>query len=112
MDKTDETWRGSSENPPVAHGSEGEFIVAVRRARNGKVYSFAATYLNGYRLRYEYECPDGEKCQTCDEDGHPTTGWFRETGDDGEGSRYHAVSLDEGDEFLGWRNVPQWPTRR
>lgn len=106
-------WRkGATVIPDIKPGHEAEFIVAVRRGHNGKVYSFAAMFLNAYPLNYEHGCPresdgcDGMQC----EDGCPTTGWFSLTGDDdGDGRMYHKLSIAEGDEFLGWRPVPQWP---
>lgn len=105
-----EKWNVGTVTPRIDVGWEREFVVAVKRAHNGKVYSFAASYLNAYPLRYEYECPKGEGCPRdgC-EDGCPTTGWFRLTGDDGEGRLYQQLELNEGDELLGWRDVPQWP---
>lgn len=103
-----ETWNEGTVTPRLDVGWEREFIVAVKRAHNGKVYSFAASYLNAYPLRYEY-CPKGEgrPCDGC-ENGCPTTGWFRLTGDDGDGRLYQQLELNEGDELLGWRDVPQW----
>lgn len=109
MDKTDETWRAGTDIPPVPKGSESEFIVAVQRARNDKVYSFAASYLNAAPLQYEY-CPKDKDgfCNGC-EDGCPTTGWYYQTGEDGGGSQYQSLELKDGDKLEGWRNVPQWP---
>ncbi len=110
MDKSDETWHPGTEIPPVKKGSEAEFVVAVRRSMSGKVYSFAASYLNALPLNYEYECPKGNGCEGvgCD-DGCPTTGWFYETGEDGEAHQYNDLHLKDGDELVGWRNIPQWP---
>lgn len=109
MDKSDETWRDGAEVPAVEPGNCTEFIVAVERARNGKVYSFAASYLNAYPLTYNDGCPQGKDgfCDGC-EDGCPTTGWFSDTGAEDEGRQYHSLSLADGDKFLGWRNIPQW----
>lgn len=103
-----EQWRAASILPEVSTGNEKTFIVAVRRARNGKVYSFPALYLNAFPLRYEYECPKGDGCcgDGCD-DGCPTTGWYSEEGDGDDGRTYTKLSLSEGDEFLAWRAVPQ-----
>ena len=108
MDKTDETWHDGTERPPVNEGSECEFIIAVYRARTGKVYSFAATYMNAHRLQYD-DCPKGKSgfCDDC-EDGCPTTGWFTEIAED-DSSSFHSLSLDVGDQLKGWRHVPQWP---
>lgn len=113
IDKTDETWHPGTEIPPIERGSETEFVVAVRRGRNSKVYSFAASYLNAYPLEYRDGCPKGKDvniaCEGCD-DGCPTTGWFYQTGEDGESYQYNSLlSLNSGDEIVGWRNIPQWP---
>lgn len=103
-------WRSPDEMPDTPKGTEQNFIVAVRRARSGKVYSFPSAYLNAYPLRYEYECPKGEGCDGngC-EDGCPITGWYSATGDGEDGLTYSPMYMDPGDEFLGWRKVPQWP---
>lgn len=110
IDPADNLWRRGDEVPPVESGALAEFIVAVLRARTGKVYSFSATYLNGYGLTYNDGCPKGkdEFCEGC-EDGCPTTGWFRETGADDEGTTFHTLILAEGDRLMGWRHIPQWP---
>lgn len=111
MDRNDEAWRNGREIPPIEARREMEFIVAVRRAHSGHTFSFAATYLNAFPLQYNYGCPretagcDGNACN----DGCPTTGWFILTGDDDDARQYQALELREGDELLGWRNVPQWP---
>lgn len=104
-------WHKGDGPPPVENGQEREFIVAVRRAHSGKIYSFAASYLNAAPLRYDY-CPKDKDgfCAEC-EDGCPTTGWFVQTGDDG-GTQYNSLGLDKGDEFMGWRRVPQWEDGR
>lgn len=106
MDKIDESWHPGTEIPPVARGTEGEFIVAVFRAGNSKVYSFAASYLNELPLYHPNGCDecDGERdgCPGC-----PVTGWFFATE---EGGYYTSVNLEGGDELLGWRNIPQWPS--
>jgi len=108
--KGQDEWHSPDEIPDTPKGTERNFIVAVRRARNGQVYSFPLVYLNAYQLRYEYECPKGDGCEGdgCD-DGCPTTGWYNETGDGDDGSTYSPMHMDPGDEFLGWRQVPQWP---
>lgn len=112
MDKTDETWKPGTEIPPVTKGSESEFVVAVRRASSGKVYSFSASYLNAFPLEYRDGCPKGNDvniaCEGCD-DGCPTTGWFYQTGEDGDSSQYNSLHLGDGDELVGWRHIPQWP---
>ena len=56
--------------PQVAEGDHEELIVCVRRGHNGKVYVFAARYLNKYPLYSEYH-------EDADEDGMLiSTGWY------------------------------------
>lgn len=100
-------WQQST--PDVPKGSERIFIIAVQRARNGKVYTYPASYLNAYPLRFEYECPKGDGCdgEGCD-DGCPTTGWYDATGDGDDGLTYTPIYFEKGDEFLGWREIPAW----
>jgi|ERR1700721_1528999 len=109
MDLNDERWRDAADVPEVGARSMREFVIAIRRARTGKVYSFAASYLNEYPLNYN-DCPQGNDhiCDACTEDGCPTTGWFEQTGADDEGAQFHPLSLSDGDQLLGWRNIPQW----
>jgi hypothetical protein len=103
-----DAWRAPDEIPPVERGQEVEFIIAVQR-KSGKIYSFAASYLNTSPLRYEDGCPKGKDdiCDGC-EDGCPTTGWYSTTGDDGDGKRYDPLWLGPEDKIIGWRDVPQW----
>ena len=72
---SDEVWRPGAEIPQINSGTQKEFICAVRRAHSGKVYSFAATYLNAYPLVYRAESPkgDGREGKGC-ADRCPTTG--------------------------------------
>lgn len=110
MDKSDETWKAGTVIPEVKKGCEYELVVAVRRAKSGKVYSFSASYLNAYPLNYNDGCPKGDGCsgEGCD-DGCPTTGWFYQTGEDGDSSQYNSLQIANGDELVGWRHIPQWP---
>lgn len=109
MDLTDETWRKPDSVPEIKAGSQREFVVAVRRAKSGNVYSFAATYLSALRLQYQ-NCPKGRDnfCEECHDEGCETTGWFYTTGDDDDGEHFHPMYMEKGDEFLSWRNFPQW----
>lgn len=106
-----DAWCEGDTPPAVKPGHEREFVVAVRRAHSGKVYSFAASYLNAAPLRYDY-CPKDKDgfCEECSDDGCPTTGWFIRTGDD-DGTQYNRLHLDKGDEFMGWREIPRWEDR-
>lgn len=102
-------WHDGVTIPPVERGREKEYVVAVFRQHSGKVYTFAASYLNAYPLVYQDECPNGDGCDGngCD-DGCPTTGWFRLTGDDGEAETYVSLNIRKGDRLMGWRELPQW----
>lgn len=104
------TWEDPNKLPDIPVGSEREFICAVYRKHSGKVYTFSATYLNAYRLNYEWGCPNEKSQHICDEceDGCPTTGWFTITGADDEGSQYQSLNLRDGDELRGWRALPAW----
>lgn len=106
---TQTEWRPAAQLPPVKVGDMREYVLAVFRARSGKVYSFAASYLNAYRLEYRDGCPH-EKCPftpECDE-GCPTTGWFVQTGDDAYDSLFQTLELRDGDKIKGWCDIPQW----
>ena len=84
--------------------------MAVFRAHSGKVYSFAASYLNAVPLRYE-DCPKGNephRCKECADDGCPTTGWYRLTGEDGDSGSYQGLDLRDGDKLMGWCELPRW----
>jgi hypothetical protein len=105
-------WQEASAIPPVPTGSLREYVLAVFRERTGKVYSFAACYLNAYPLEYRDGCPNKNcKGEGCD-DGCPTTGWFDETGDEDYSSLYNSLSLERGDKIMGWCEIPQWPDDR
>lgn len=106
----DPAWEDPCKLPDIPVGSEREFICAVYRTHSDKVYTFSATYLNAYRLNYEWGCPNEKSQETCDgcEDGCPTTGWFTLAGADDEGSQYHSLNLRDGDELRGWRALPTW----
>ena len=103
-------WNDPVTLPQINVGAMREFIIAVYRKHSGKVYTFAASYLNAYRLNYD-RCPNEAACagngDMC-EDGCPTTGWFVQTGDDDFASRFETLGLDDGDKMLGWRTLPEW----
>jgi hypothetical protein len=101
-------WNDPAVTPPTEIGDSDEYIVAVYRARTGKVYTFAASYLNEHRLVYD-DCPKDVPggCVGCD-DGCPTTGWFTQTGDDDMACRYERLGLYNGDRLMGWSALPVW----
>jgi hypothetical protein len=88
--------------PTVKPGNNKEFIVACRRAHNGKTYVFAADYLNAKLLfTDEDDCP---------EDGKPFTGWYYEMADDGDyETAWHSVCSQDGDEITHWMEMPAAP---
>lgn len=105
-------WHEAMKIPPVSVGDMHEYVLAVLRNRTGKVYSFAATYLNAYPLEYRDGCPfeneRGKGCgKECD-DGCPTTGWFEQTGSDDYASLFNSLELRDGDKIVGWAEIPQW----
>jgi hypothetical protein len=105
-------WQPPELVPPVEGGQEGEFIVAVYRARTGKVYTFSCSYLSAFRILYD-DCPrDKVKqglCDDCSEDGCSTTGWFYLTGDgNNESGCYQTLLLRDGDKIVGWQELPKW----
>lgn len=106
-------WRTVADIPTVNKGGERQLVVAVRRARSGKVHTFPAYYLNGYPIHYEdvcKNCPgEGNGCGAEDGDGCPTTGWFT-CAEGGEWDyTYSRLHLDPGDEHVGWCEFPVYP---
>lgn len=108
-------WQHPDTLPPVQPGQYGWFWVAVRRASNGRIYSFPATYLNAMVLidengdqeesrgnRYHHGPVDE------DEGTFEATGWH----DAKEHSEYTAVYLplldSDKDELIAWRAVPDY----
>lgn len=107
-------WFAASVPPSIPVGTQRSFIVAVRRAHSGKVYSFPAIYLNGYQLVYETgECPKGNGCEGngCD-DGCPTTGWYSDSSEGEYDHNYAKLALAPGDEFLAWSPIQQFDPDR
>lgn len=103
-------WHDGEIIPPVKRGGATEYVVAVYRAHHGKVFTFSSSYLNAHPLNYKYECPKGDGCEGngCD-DGCPTTGWFYETGEDGDATQFNSLELKDGDKLMGWCEIPRWP---
>lgn len=104
-------WHPADELPAVSKGDEDQFILAVRNDSTGKVHTFAAHYLNAYRLEVDDACGNcDEACETGD--GCPYTGWHTLVGDERYDSGcYHRLQVREGRTFLGWRELPEWNTR-
>lgn len=100
-------WIDGQQTPTIEKGSEKYFIVAVKRAHNGKTYTLPASYLNHYPLQYEDMC----KCDNEEDheryDGYPTTGWFTyESSHQYDGSLYENLLSAKGDELVAWAEIP------
>ena len=102
-------WRPGSETPSVKEGKAQEFIIAVRRAQSkppGKVFVFAANYANNFTDDGSLSGRDGGDLTAhgwylC---GLDTSGEFNEV--------YEPVGLNEGDEIVGWQELPKWQEDR
>ncbi len=69
----------------LANGEQKYCLAAMRSRDDGKIYTFAAYFLNNVELHYEEgceECPEDEnECAMAQGCGCPTTGWFNEVFD-------------------------------
>ena len=105
-------WRNVADAPTVSKGNERLFVVAVRRARTGKVHTFPANYLNAYPLHFDEpckECPgEGKGCGMEDGDGCPRTGWYTCSEGGEYDYTYSRLHLDPGDEHVGWCEFPSY----
>lgn len=87
--------------PTVSNNNEKEFTIAVRRRHSGKVYVFAAYYLNEKLLQTcEEDCP--EECA-------PFSGWYIERTSDGDCDTAWEPVLCIGDEVIAWHEHPIFP---
>lgn len=96
--------------PPTEPNTDVEFIVAVRRQRKGKVYVFAATYLNA-KILSGPELIDGVEPE--DYDGPDTvqvTGWYTEFETDGDTCWWNIIDIGSGDEVIAWQALPALPS--
>lgn len=113
MQQAGGVWRHPDELPPVEQGGAGWFWVAVRRAHNGKVYSFPATYLNRFKFendddpverpslgnRWSIIPPDeSDECYAL------ATGWH-DPKEHSEYSAFYESLLQDSDELVAWREV-------
>lgn len=100
-------WRTGA--PLVSEGKCREFIIAVRRAQSkepGKVFVFSANYANKFT---DDGCLSGR-----DGDEFIADGWFlRGLDTSGEFNEvYESISLNDGDEIVGWQQLPKWQEDR
>ncbi|AJG13824.1 hypothetical protein RK21_02316 [Pseudomonas plecoglossicida] len=90
--------------PETDEDTDTTFIVAVRRAHDGKTYVFTAEWLNEKMLHKEDPDPDDP------EDGTPFSGWHSlETHADFEQYWEPLVSPCSGDEVTHWQPMPEAP---
>lgn len=92
-------WRTPDEVPAMPSGGEGYFIVAVRRHHSGKVWTFPATYIRDFVLRFD-----------ADDTERAVTGWFSAEANGDDGSTYQDL-LYPGDEMIAWREVGPQTTK-
>ena len=88
--------------PDTKPGTEADFIVAIRRAHNGKTYVVPASFLNRFELYSEDEAAD-------DEGRIYVTGWYREMADDEYDTAWHKMET-EGDVITDWQELPAAPS--
>ena len=107
--QADERGKWRTDPPPVPEGKCQEFIIAVRRTQSippGKVFVFAANYANNFTDDGSLSGRDGDDFTAhgwylC---GLDTSGEFDEV--------YEGISLNEGDEIVGWQELPKWQEAR
>lgn len=85
--------------PELAANTEREFIVAIKRAHNGKTYVMAANYLNALMLIVE----------DSDGDEHPFTGWHNLMTSDGDFDTCWHPQETDGDVVTHWQPLPPPP---
>jgi len=95
-------WIKCSERlPRTPADTDTTFLVAVKRAHNGKTYVFAAEWLNEKLLNRD--------CEDDPEDGVPFNGWHLEQTHD-DFSEYFVPLIDTvGDEVTHWQALPRPP---
>lgn len=90
-------WQDPNAAPSLAPGGEGYFIVAVRRAHDGNVWTFPATYVRDFPLEYLDE-PYSRM----------VTGWFTAESNGDDAAQYEPL-IRGSDEFVGWRHIEPHP---
>lgn len=88
--------------PETKAGTDADFVVAIRRAHNGKTYVVPASFLNRFELYSEDEAAD-------DEGRIYVTGWYREMADDEYDTSWHKMET-EGDVITHWQELPAAPS--
>ncbi|GEM_PF-2883680 len=92
-----EAWRSPADTPVVDAESCCDFIVAVKRKHSERVFVFPAQYLRSFELHFNEEPYERR-----------VNGWYLARSEDPDmGDTYYEL-LNEGDELLGWQNLPQW----
>lgn len=87
--------------PPTKDGAYDEYIVAVRRkAVPGRVFVFASNYANNYGK---------EELSDSSGDEYIADGWYTIGHDtSGEFDSLFMPMLEDGDEVVGWQEMPKW----
>lgn len=88
--------------PETKAGTDADFVVAIRRAHNGKTYVVPASFLNRFELYSEDEAAD-------DEGRIYVTGWYREMADDEYDTSWHKMET-KGDVITHWQELPAAPS--
>ncbi len=99
-------WRDPSETPPTPAGEEAEYLAALRRKGQQKVFTIAARHLNAFPLDFEDGCGDCPDDGTHDE-GCPTTGWYSAESHSDYAAMYNRL-LYSGDELVAWAEIPNY----
>lgn len=97
--------------PPVDPGCLKTMIITVEwKARPGRLFTFAAYYLNRYLLEYEDGCgrADCANCAQDNGDGCESTGWFELKSHQYYDDAYFPL-LGEGDRVVEWAALPPAP---
>lgn len=109
-------WHGPDEVPEVQRNDYRYFQIAVRRKNSGKVFSFPAVYCNTYAVTVEYDPSESQGTswsmhflgEDLAEEGElGCTGWW-DIKSNNEYDCQFSAALEEGDELVGWCELPQW----
>ncbi|KAF1006740.1 MAG: hypothetical protein GAK28_02416 [Luteibacter sp.] len=109
-------WHAPDEIPATKPNDRDFFQIAVRRKRSDKVFSFPAVYCNSLALTVEYDPEESSgnrwsshflSEELADEGEMGFTGWW-DIKSNSEYDTYYEPALEDGDELIGWCELPQW----
>lgn len=109
-------WHAPDEIPSTKPNDRDFFQIAVRRKRSDKVFSFPAVYCNSLALTVEYDPEESSgnrwsshflSEELADEGEMGFTGWW-DVKSNSEYDTYYEPALEDGDELIGWCELPQW----